>query len=135
ALRDAVVAAAALPAEPPRRGGPARTAVLAVGVAVVVVAVLVGGYVVTWDSGSSSAPETSTQERAAAAFADSLVETDTVSRAQADCVAARFVDEVGFETLVAAGFFDEEGRFLDPDLAEQQAVRRALRSAALDCAG
>jgi hypothetical protein len=52
---------------------------------------------------------------------------------QSDCVAKTVVDDLGFEALVDAGFLDEDGKFLDPDLADHPEIKNALTSATLTC--
>ena len=54
--------------------------------------------------------------------------------AQAGCAAAYLLEDVGFVALVDAGFFAEDGEFLDPDLTGEPQIKRSLRAAAAECA-
>lgn len=71
--------------------------------------------------------------RASGELAESLAGPMTAE--QADCAAAYVLDDLGFDRLVAAGLFTEDGAFLDPDLSTEPEVRAALRDAALACVG
>jgi len=147
---DDLAAAAALPETGPRRRwslAVASAAAVAV-VAVVVVVVVVGtGWVLTRSadgpqraSGRTSASASASasvgadaEHRATGELADSL--TTAMSHVQAECVASFLVDDLGFGDLVDAGFFDEDGHFLDPDLAGRPAIRQSLTQAARSCVG
>ncbi len=52
---------------------------------------------------------------------------------QAECVARDVVTNVGLPALVAAGFFDEDMVFLDPDLADLPEIKNALTQATITC--
>ena len=56
-----------------------------------------------------------------------------MSPGQADCAAAYLVDDLGLDALVDAGFFADDGAFLDPDLADRPEIKRSLTAAALAC--
>lgn len=83
-------------------------------------------------SGSGSpAPEVDVEQRATDELATSL--EGAMPPTQAECAAAYLLDDLGLEALVDAGFFAEDGAFLDPDLAEEPEIRRSLRAAAAEC--
>jgi len=129
ALRDDLAAAAALPTERVRRRG-----WLAVVPAIVLVAVSGGVWALT--RGSADPPPAApanVEHRAAGELAASL--TSAMNHVQATCTAEYVLDDLGFDTLVADGFFDEKGHFLDPDLAHQREIRESLTRAAQSCVG
>ncbi|HEU5039029.1 MAG TPA: serine/threonine-protein kinase [Nocardioides sp.] len=132
AFRDDLARAAALPDGPVRRRrwwlvGPAVAAVALVAVAGAVWALTRDG------DAPPPAPQVAVEERATSELADSL--TSAMNDVQATCVAAYVVDDLGFATLVDAGFFDEDGRFLDPDLADAPHIKDSLTRAAQSCVG
>lgn len=75
--------------------------------------------------------EVDARERAVDELAESLA--GPMSPAQADCAAAYVLDDLGFDRLVTAGLFAEDGAFLDPDLVDEPTVKQSLREAALAC--
>ena len=128
AFRDALEAAAARSDREPRRR---RWPVLAA------VAAVVLGAGVGWELWPTSGPPapapTAVERRATDGLAASLV--GIMGATQAHCVASYVVDDLGLDALVEAGLFDADGRFLDPDLADQPRVRRSLTVAARSCVG
>jgi serine/threonine-protein kinase len=129
AFRDDLALAAALPSESRARRG--WLAVVPV-VVLLVVAGLVWALTRSEDRPAPTAP-TSAVERATAELADSL--TSAMNDVQATCVAQYVVDDLGFSTLVEAGFFDQDGHFLDPDLAGEPDIKDSLTRAAQSCVG
>jgi serine/threonine protein kinase len=118
---------AALAAPAPRRR---RWWLAAVPVAAVLVAAAVAWAVWPTESTEPARPS-GAEERATAELATSL--EGAMAPAQAHCAAAYVVDDLGFETLVEAGFFADDGSFLDPDLADQPEIRQSLTAAAMAC--
>jgi serine/threonine protein kinase len=99
-------------------------------------AVLVAAGVVyaLWPSDDPSSPPGTpgVEQRATDELASSL--RSAMSADQADCVAAYLVDDLGFDALVDAGFFDPDGSFLNPDLGDKPEIKQSLTAAALSCA-
>lgn len=97
--------------------------------------VVVVGAAAAWlawpEDEPASPPGADPGTRAAAELAESL--TGAMTSAQADCAAAYVLDDLGFDRLLAAGLFDGDGAFLDPDLAGEPEVKASLRAAALAC--
>ena len=128
AFRDDLAAAATLSTEPARRR---RWWPVAVPAAALVVA----GVTFTWWPSDDSAPPpvaVDVEQHATDQLASSLRSAMSVDRA--DCVAAYVVDDLGFDSLVDAGFFGADGSFLDPDLADKPRIKDSLTAAALACA-
>ena len=126
AFREAL-AADEPPTAPRRRRG------WLVVVPVVVLLVVVGAL---WALTRSDAPppaSTNAEQRATSDLADSL--SSAMNDVQAQCVAKYVVDDLGFDTLVDAGFFAEDGRFLNPDLADEPDIKESLTLAAQSCVG
>jgi serine/threonine protein kinase len=151
AMRDDLLAAARLPGAPPPVRAPKRgrrLGILAAVVVLVLAAVAGSAYALTRGDGdepevypapdvsassSASTPAAGDEKRAAAAFADALVEQGAMTAKQADCVATKVVSAVGLDQLVQDGFFDADLAFLDPDLADKPAIKDALTSASFAC--
>ncbi|MCD4533289.1 serine/threonine protein kinase [Nocardioides sp. cx-169] len=159
ALRDELLAALRLPDQDagpaPRPPRPRRRLLLVAGAAsVLLVAGIVTAYAVTRDddpgsagpsdpSGSttptaaatpsgSATPGGSDEDQAIAALATGF---EPVAGDSARCMAEQVVGSVGVPALVEAGFFDEEWKFLDPDLAGQAQIKQALNAATFACIG
>jgi hypothetical protein len=136
AFRDALAAA---PTQPTGEGrgrrwriaGPAVAAAVLVAVAGVLWA-LSGG---TDDPTPPPATESSAdvEQQATDELADSL--TSAMNQVQAECVADFLVDDLGFDALVEAGLFDEDGHFLNPDLGDEPEIKDSLTTAAQSCVG
>ncbi|GAA2149489.1 hypothetical protein GCM10009844_29150 [Nocardioides koreensis] len=84
-------------------------------------------------TGATSAYEEKDEKKAAHEFAVALKEQGLMDGKQSECVADALVADVGLDTLVAQGFFDEELRFLDPDLGDEPQLKEALTAATLRC--
>lgn len=122
AFREALVA---VPAPRRRR----RWWLVAAPAAVLVAA---GATYALWPAGDAPAPPDA-ERRATSELADSL--SSAMTGTQAECVASYVVDDLGLDALVAAGFFDEDGHFLNPDLADQPRIKDSLTAAAQSCVG
>jgi len=157
---DPVSVAAPAADEPP---GPATSPAVLIGAAVLVVVVAVVGGIAaprllddgpkpgsgatpgstpttsgatTTPTETSSASPTATgsaDETAIRNFADGLHEQGVLSEDQSTCVARDVVQAIGLDQLVAAGFFDADLTFLNPDLADHPEIKNALTSATLTC--
>jgi hypothetical protein len=87
------------------------------------------------DPGSTTAapPARGDKAKAIASFADALAKQGAFTAEQSTCVARETVETVGLANLVAAGFFDADLVFLDPDLADHPEIKSALTSATVTC--
>ena len=85
------------------------------------------------DSGSADPPADGDEEKAITGFAKALVKEGGFNQEQADCVARDVVTNVGLPALVAAGFFDENMKFLNPDLDDLPEIKSALTQATITC--
>jgi serine/threonine protein kinase len=85
------------------------------------------------DTASADPPSGGDEAKAIAGFAAALVKDGGFNQEQADCVAHDVVTNVGLPALVAAGFFDEDMKFLDPDLADLPEIKNALTQATVTC--
>ncbi len=84
-------------------------------------------------SSSTTAPD-GAEARAVADFAKDLKAQGVMTADQSTCVAQTVVDNLGFDSLVEAGFFSADGNFLNPDLADHPDIKNALTSdATLTC--
>ncbi|GAB3200630.1 hypothetical protein GCM10027062_20670 [Nocardioides hungaricus] len=102
----------------------------AVPVAVVLLAAALAA--VLWPEDQQPSPGVDAEQRAASELAASL--EAAMTPVQADCAAAYLLDDLGFDALVSAGLFAEDGAFLNPDLADRPRIRRSLTAAAAACA-
>ncbi|MGY2700998.1 serine/threonine-protein kinase [Nocardioides sp. HB32] len=133
AFRDGLAAAARLAGEPPAASARRRGWLVAVPV-VVLVAVAGAVWALTRsDDGPPPAAPVEVEHRATSELADSL--DGAMNDVRAECVAQHVVDDLGFDALVDAGLFDEEGHFLNPDLAHEPEVKDSLTLAAQSCVG
>ncbi|MCW2793370.1 MAG: hypothetical protein JWO76_2468 [Nocardioides sp.] len=163
AMRDDLRAATRLPDSPPAPGPAASTGrrgpialvgglvVLAVAAVAGIVFALVGGDgtdTATDPPASATGASPATppasppsdpgstgpdEQRAIDSFATELAASSVMSEKQSDCVARTVVEDVGLPTLVADGFFDEQGNFLNPDLADLPVEKQSLSEASLSC--
>ncbi len=139
AFRDDLAAVAVPPARPaPARGRGRRWRIVGPAVGAGVLAAVVG--VLWWTTRSdapapppASSPSAGAERRATGELADAL--TGPMNHRQATCVADVLVDDFGFPALVDAGLFDQQGHFLDPDLADRPRIKESLTHAARACVG
>ena len=134
--------------------GRPRRAVVAAALAVVLVVAAFGVWALAFrgdsddstaasdppTAGPASSPATGTasptnadEAKAIAGFAAALEKQGGFTHEQADCVARDVITTVGLPALVEAGFFDEDLKFLDPDLAELPEIKSALTQATITC--
>ncbi|MCD4523917.1 serine/threonine-protein kinase [Nocardioides sp. cx-173] len=162
ALRDDLLAVLRLPDQDagpaPQSLGPLgprrprrRLLLVAAAASALLLAGIVTAYAVTRDDDSGSAdpsgpsdpsdpsepsgsatPSGSDEDQAIAALATGF---EPVAGDSARCMAEQVVGSVGVPALVEAGFFDEDWRFLDPDLAGQPQIKQALNAATFACIG
>ncbi len=82
-----------------------------------------------------ASPSAGKRDRAVRSLSSTLAEQPGVTRTAARCVARRWVGGVGLRTMAAAGFFDDDWRYVDqPREAITDEMRRVLTGALGQCA-
>jgi len=78
-------------------------------------------------------PVVTPTDRAMAELAEAVADGAGVGRRRARCIAGRLVAVEGLGRLVGSGVVTADGRFLDPDLTGEPALRRSLARVARSC--
>ena len=82
-----------------------------------------------------ASPSAGKRDRAVRSLSSALAEQPGVTRGAARCVARRWVGGVGLRSMAAAGFFDDDWRYVDqPPEAITDEMRRVLTGALGQCA-
>jgi serine/threonine protein kinase len=83
---------------------------------------------------TSPTPAPADEKLAVASLTQALVEQRMISEDLSECVAQGWIDGVGLDTLVEAGFFDEDMNYVDqPQESITQEMRDMLAQAIADC--
>jgi len=124
--------------ESPRRWGPA----LAGGLVLLAGTGGAAAYALGRETGPAPAgpaavptgrPVVTPTDRAMAELAEAVADGAGVGRRRARCIAGRLVAVEGLGRLVGSGVVTADGRFLDPDLTGEPALRRSLARVARSC--